>query len=111
MATTSQRNVMEQLDVADAFDHQIPVPAVRDVRELATVLTETGAFGSPGNINEVVNMVRQFSSDHVGVGIKTILSLTEAAQFANGDPGQWFVEQLGRQIARHNPNLSIGPDH
>jgi vesicle-fusing ATPase len=96
---------MEQLDVADAFDHQIPVPAVRDVRELATVLAEANAFESPADINEVVQMVRQYSSDNVGVGIKTILSLTEAAQFANGDPGQWFAEQLGRQIARHNPRV------
>ncbi|KAK0634869.1 vesicular-fusion protein sec18-like protein [Bombardia bombarda] len=102
LATTSQRSVMEQLDVAGAFDRQIAVPAVQDLRELGTVLSETGVFESPADINEVLNTVQSYTnSDSVGVGIKTILTTAESAKFS-AEPGQWFAEQLAGQIARFN---------
>lgn len=102
LATTSQRSVMEQLDMTSAFDREIPVPAVRDLRELGIVLSEAGMFESPADVNEALNTVRSYASDTVGVGIKTILTTAETAKLSS-DPVQWFGEQLATQIARYNP--------
>lgn len=93
---------MEQLDVTSAFDREIPVPAVRDLRELSNVLKEAGAFDSQADVNEALNTIQ---SDGIGVGIKTVLTIAESARLAGSEPGQWFAEQLGAQIQRNNPNM------
>jgi vesicle-fusing ATPase len=107
MATTSQRSVMEQLDLAPLFDREIAVPPVKDGRELATVLSASNAFANPGDVNEAINLVRSWRNDgspelHVGVGIKRILSLVEDAKLS-ADPLQSFAEQMAMQITRANP--------
>ncbi|KAK3321121.1 P-loop containing nucleoside triphosphate hydrolase protein [Cercophora scortea] len=102
LATTSQRSVMESLDVATAFDRQLAVPAVRDLNELAVVLRETDAFDSEGGITEVLNTLRSYGgSTDVNVGVKTILTTAESAKFSS-EPGQWFAEQIAGQIVRYN---------
>jgi vesicle-fusing ATPase len=103
LATTSQLPVMEQLDITTAFDRQIRVPAVQDTREMANVLTESGAFEGPADVNEVLNRLREYSSsDRVGVGIKTILTTAETARLS-AEPAEWFAEQIAGQIAKANP--------
>ncbi|KAL2167899.1 hypothetical protein VTG60DRAFT_636 [Thermothelomyces hinnuleus] len=103
LATTSQLSVMEQLDITTAFDRQIRVPAVQDTRELSSVLAESGAFEGPGDVNLVLNRLREYSnSDRVGVGIKTILTTVETARLS-AEPAEWFAEQIATQIARYSP--------
>jgi vesicle-fusing ATPase len=103
MATTSNRTVMDQLDLAEQFDREIAVPAVKDVRELAAILGESGVFESPADINEVINSLQQYrNSDEVGVGVKRVLSLASDARISQ-DPVGSFSEQLAMQIARANP--------
>lgn len=97
---------MEQLDMTSAFDREIPVPAVRDLNELSQVLREANAFESPGEANEALNAIQEYSSSaQVGVGIKTVLTIAESARLAGSEPGQWFAEQLGEQIQRNNPRM------
>jgi vesicle-fusing ATPase len=97
---------MEQLDMTSAFDREIPVPAVRDLRELSQVLKETNAFESPADVNQALNAIQSYSdSQQVGVGIKTVLTIAESARLAGDEPGQWFAEQLGEQIQRNNPRM------
>lgn len=106
LATTSQRSVMEQLDMTSAFDREIPVPAVRDLHELSNVLKEANSFDSPADVNEALNTIQEYSnSQQVGVGIKTVLTIAESARLAGSEPGQWFAEQLGEQIQRNNPRV------
>lgn len=94
---------MEQLDVTSAFDREIPVPAVKDLRELQNVLRESNAFESPSDVNEALNAIQEYSgSGSVGVGVKTVLTIAESARLAGEQPGQWFAEQLGAQIQRNN---------
>ncbi|KAK3387541.1 P-loop containing nucleoside triphosphate hydrolase protein [Podospora didyma] len=101
LATTSQRSVMEQLDITTAFDRQIPVPAVQDLRELGAILEKTGAFPTPADVNEALNAVRSYSnSDTVGVGIKTILTTAETSKLS-AEPSEWFAEQIAQQITRY----------
>ncbi|KAK0704792.1 P-loop containing nucleoside triphosphate hydrolase protein [Lasiosphaeris hirsuta] len=103
MATTSQRSVMDQLDVTGAFKRQIAVPAVEDLRQVGAVLQQSGIFESPADINEALNAVRSYSnSEKVGVGIKTILDTAEVARL-DADPATWFGEQMASEIAKYNP--------
>ncbi|KAL2265251.1 hypothetical protein VTJ83DRAFT_6351 [Remersonia thermophila] len=103
LATTSQINVMEQLDIATAFDRQIRVPAVQDTRELAAVLAQSGALGGEDAVWQVLDRVKEHTGeeDRVGVGIKTILTTAETARLS-AEPAEWFAEQLGSQIARYS---------
>jgi vesicle-fusing ATPase len=102
MATTSQLSVMEQLDITTAFDRQIRVPAVQDVREMGAVLTETGVFEGREGVEQVLGKVAEYTgSERVGVGVKTILTTSETARLS-ADPAEWFAEQISQQIARWN---------
>ena len=102
LATTSQLSVMEQLDITTAFDRQIRVPAVQDTRELAAVLSESGAFeGGKADVDTVLSRVGEYTnSERVGVGIKTILTTAETARLS-AEPAEWFAEQIAGQIARY----------
>ncbi|KAK3344335.1 P-loop containing nucleoside triphosphate hydrolase protein [Lasiosphaeria hispida] len=103
MATTSQRSVMDQLDITGAFKRQIAVPAVEDLHQVGAVLQQSGIFESPADINEALKAVRSYSrSDKVGVGIKTILDTAEVARL-DADPAAWFGEQMAAEIAKYNP--------
>ncbi|KIH89217.1 vesicle-fusing ATPase [Sporothrix brasiliensis 5110] len=97
-------NIM--IDMTESFDRQIAVPAVADVRELATALQQFGAFPDPADINQAINTVRQFNggSDQVGVGIKTVLTMAESAAMVD-DSASWFAEQISRSIAANSPEL------
>ncbi|KAK4205692.1 putative vesicular-fusion protein SEC18 [Triangularia verruculosa] len=98
LATTSQRSVLEQLDVTSAFDHTIPVPAISDASELKAVLEQVQAFD--GNHEGVVEDIHQTTgSSEVNVGIKTILTTLETAKLSE-HPEEWFVEQVSGLIAR-----------
>lgn len=98
--------MLDQLDVTGAFDSEIPVPAVRDLRELSAVLGDAGMFDSSADLTEALNSIQSYNnSEAVGVGIKTVLTIAESARLAGGDPGQWFAEQLCGQIQRYNPRV------
>lgn len=102
LATSSQRPVLQQLDITRVFDRQIRVPAVQDARELETVLLKSEIF-DVGDVTEVVNRVVEYSnSQRVGVGIKTILTTAETSRL-NSRPAEWFAEQMAEQIAINNP--------
>jgi vesicle-fusing ATPase len=92
--------------MTSAFDREIPVPAVRDLNELSNLLKEANAFDSPADANEALNTIQEYAnSQHVGVGVKTVLTIAESARLAGAEPGQWFAEQLGEQIQRNNPRV------
>ncbi|KAM7204803.1 vesicular-fusion protein sec18 [Rhypophila sp. PSN 637] len=105
LATTSQPTTLKQLDIDTAFDEEVTVPSVRDLRELGTVLEEMGAFGeSREGLNGVLRRVQEASgrSDGlVGVGIKSILNMAVTAQ-ASPRPEEWFAERLAGQTAMYN---------
>ncbi|KAK3371834.1 P-loop containing nucleoside triphosphate hydrolase protein [Lasiosphaeria ovina] len=101
LATTSQRTIMEQLDMTNAFDGQIPVPAVEDLRQLGRVLGESGAFASSADVNEALNNVRSYTnSDTLRIGIKAILTTAVRAKDSD-DATMWFAEQLSGQVAMY----------
>lgn len=93
--------------MTEAFDRQIAVPAVSNLRQLATALSDFQAF-DPADMNQSLNSLRQdIGSDHVGVGIKTVLTMAESAAMVE-QPGAWFAEQLKGAILANNPGLLGG---
>ncbi|KAL9577490.1 MAG: hypothetical protein Q9212_006328 [Teloschistes hypoglaucus] len=78
LATTSEKSVLQQLDIYTAFDADIPVPNVGSYQELLTIMQQSGAFADPGRaIDELKQLSR---GDNVNVGIKKILLGIETAK-------------------------------
>lgn len=103
VATTSQRHVMEQLDVTRAFDQQIPVPAISDLNELERVLTEVpgGPFEDPAQARRVCEEIQSITqTTSVRVGIKTILTTAEMAKLST-EPVEWFAGQIAERVSRY----------
>lgn len=97
LATTSRRSVLDQLDIMDSFDREIAVPAVRNLKELGEVLTESQLF-EPSDVNACLNGVQGITgTDSIGVGVKTVLSTAAGAQMAR-DPIDRFAELLSRAV-------------
>lgn len=78
LATTSEKSVLQQLDIYTAFDADIPVPNVGSYQELFSIMQQSGAFADPGRaIDELKQLSR---GDNVNVGIKKILLGIETAK-------------------------------
>ncbi|KAL8767623.1 MAG: hypothetical protein Q9203_005992 [Teloschistes exilis] len=78
LATTSEKSVLQQLDIYTAFDADIPVPNVGSYQELFSIMQQSSAFADPGRaIDELKQLSR---GDNVNVGIKKILLGIETAK-------------------------------
>ncbi|KAK7516044.1 vesicle-fusing ATPase [Phyllosticta citriasiana] len=75
LATTTERSVLQQLDLFDRFDFDIPVPNVQSRKELQHVLEESASF-DPRQVHDIISDV----PDQIGVGIKKILTGIETAR-------------------------------
>nr|AER26946.1 NsfA [Epichloe amarillans] len=98
--TTSKASVLKMLEIDGDFAKKVAVPAVSNVRELATILQESRTFNS-GDINQVINMVQQRTgSDTIGVGIKAIQDLIFEAKAGgpNSDVLETFSDLLLEKI-------------
>ena len=97
LATTRQRQVMDQLDLFSLFDDSTAVPAVRNLEELAHIMGELGVFGS--HIGQILQEIRGITGgEHVGVGIKDVyLAAHQAKQ--TSDLGSQFASIMAEKIA------------
>ncbi|KAF2083560.1 vesicle-fusing ATPase [Saccharata proteae CBS 121410] len=86
LATTTERTVLQQLDLFSRFDAEIAVPNVRDQRELAHILEESGAFAGTDGVRRAIEGI---GSPEVGVGIKKILTGIETAKQDQDMPGRF----------------------
>jgi vesicle-fusing ATPase len=101
LATTSRRNVLEQLGLLDGFGSQIAVPPVKDMNELNIAMKECKFLPDQERKTAIGNLRQYSTGDAVGVGIKSILRLAESATQV-AEPADWFADQLGRKIAEAN---------
>jgi vesicle-fusing ATPase len=86
------------MDVINAFDAEIPVPTVPNLRDLSEILKSVNAFDDQtrhGVINELETMTQ---SQDVKVGIKKILSILETSR-QDEDVGRRFVDLMANSIA------------
>ncbi|KAL9122614.1 MAG: hypothetical protein Q9187_000828 [Circinaria calcarea] len=97
LATTTERSVLQQLDLFTSFDSDIAVPNVSSHEELAHILRRSGAFEDPERaISELRSLTK---SKSVGVGIKKILLGIETAKQDRDMVGR-FVNVIARAVAQ-----------
>jgi vesicle-fusing ATPase len=98
LATTSERTVMQQLQVG--FMAQIAVPNVRTQQELAHVMEESGAFPNSQDIERVINELHQVTGrQEIGVGIRQILTIIQTACQDERDRAGRFAELMADAMA------------
>lgn len=96
--TTTERNVLTQLDLFNRFDAEIAVPNVNTQRELAHVLAHSGAF-SERDQQRAIGEIQEFTgSSEIGVGVKKILTAIETAKQDQDVPGR-FARVISGAIA------------
>ncbi|KAI1762740.1 AAA-domain-containing protein [Hypoxylon sp. FL1150] len=102
IATTSQRSMLDQHGVF-AWDREIAVPAVKDHRELQVLLSASGKFGNPADINESLNELQTLTgTQEVGIGVKAVFSALETASVRDPLPIS-LAEDISAIMASRNP--------
>ena len=85
------------MDVINAFDAEIPVPTVPDLKDLSEILKSVNAFDDQTR-NDVINELETMTqSQAVKVGIKKILSILETSR-QDEDVGRRFVDLMANSI-------------
>lgn len=96
LVTTSERSVLQQLDLFTAFDSDIAVPNVSGPNELSHILHQSGVFQEP---NRAIRELREITgSENVGVGIKKVLLGIETAKQDSDREGR-FANVIARAMA------------
>jgi vesicle-fusing ATPase len=90
LATTSQRTIMQQLELDFIFE--IPVPNLRTQQELHRVMKESGAFDDEAIRRAIGEIEAVTGAKEIGVGIKQILLAMEGAALGSDDPAIRFAE-------------------
>ncbi|PVH97202.1 AAA-domain-containing protein [Periconia macrospinosa] len=97
-ATTTERSVLQQLDLFSRFDADIAVPNVNSQNELAHILRDSGAFSDRDQQRAIGEIQEITGSAEVGVGIKRILTAIKTAQEDQDVPGR-FARIMSSAIA------------
>jgi vesicle-fusing ATPase len=97
-ATTTERSVLQQLDLFSRFDADIAVPNVNTQAELAHVLQHSGAFSEQDQRRAIGEIQEITGGVEVGVGIKKILTAIQTAKEDQDVPGR-FARVMSQAIA------------
>jgi vesicle-fusing ATPase len=99
--TTSERSVMQQLDIQRSFNQEIAVPNVNTYEELGAVMREINAFENESHISRCLGELRDITrGEQLGLGIKTVLLGIDQAQLEGGNVPSRCAEILAQQVAR-----------
>jgi vesicle-fusing ATPase len=86
------------MDVINAFDAEIPVPTVPDLKDLGEILKSVNAFDDQTRHDVINELETMTQSQDVKVGIKKILSILETSR-QDEDVGRRFVDLMANSIA------------
>jgi len=99
LATTTERSVLQQLEMFGHFNSDVSVPTLRTFDELALVMRESKAFGGE-DVRHAIEEIRQITrSEEVGVGVKKVLLGIETAKQDTGNMASRFASVVARAIA------------
>jgi len=98
IGTTSERTVLRQMDVINAFDAEIPVPTVAGLKELNEILNTVEIFDSATRRSVLDELETITRSPDVKVGIKKILTILETSR-QDEAIAQRFVDLMSNSIA------------
>lgn len=98
LATTTERSVLQQLDIFNSFNSDIPVPNVNTYEELQHVMLDSRAF-TDQDIRRSLEEIRDITqSEQIGVGVKRILLGIETAK-QDADMASRFSGVISRAVA------------
>ncbi|KAI9203249.1 P-loop containing nucleoside triphosphate hydrolase protein [Polychytrium aggregatum] len=80
LGTTSQRHVLEQMDMVDAFNSQIYVSNVTDLSSVDVILKELELFSDAERNQALQSLTRAGLANKLSIGIKKLLMMTEMAR-------------------------------
>ena len=95
LATTRERQVIDQLDLFTLFNASTAVPAVRNLKELGHVMKELAVFEDVGEILHKIQSIT--GGEHVGVGIKDVYLAAHEAK-RTSDMGSQFADIMAEKI-------------
>jgi vesicle-fusing ATPase len=103
LATTSNRNILTDMDVLSAFDADIPINPISSIESVVHVLDEVQLFSNSKDKARAVQMLREARLGEGGrpdlmVGVKKLLSMAEMAR-QDPDPTTKIVASLIREMA------------
>ncbi|CCG83613.1 Vesicular-fusion protein sec18 [Taphrina deformans PYCC 5710] len=99
LATTSERTICNQLGFSNIFDAELPVPEVADLQQLEKLVAELQLFQDKNEVRSVLNNIHDLTgSSLVGVGVKRVLTIGEAAR-QDEDVGGRFVDLMAKAIS------------
>lgn len=99
LATTTERGVLQQLDMFSNFDNDVSVPPVKSYDELALIMKESGEFSPEDTRSSIEEMRGITRSEDVQVGIKKILLGIETAKQDEHNMASRFASVVARAIA------------
>lgn len=96
LVTTSERSVLQQLDLFTVFDSDIVVSNVNHSHELSYILKNSGVFQDP---DRAIRKLKEMTgTENVKVGIKKVLLAIETAK-QDVDREERFAHVMGRAVA------------
>lgn len=99
LATTTERSVLQQLDMFSHFNSDVSVPTLRTYDELALVMRESKVF-SQEDIRQAIDEIQQITgSEDVRIGIKKVLLGIETARQDEDNISSRFASVISRAIA------------
>ncbi|KAI8834492.1 P-loop containing nucleoside triphosphate hydrolase protein [Chytridium lagenaria] len=80
ISTTSQRSVLDQMDLTEAFNAQLYVPTVRDLRSIEIVTEELKLFSENEKRVAMRTLFEAGVGEKLSIGIKKLLMVSETAR-------------------------------
>lgn len=111
LATTSNRAMVEELEMAELFDSELRIGPVTSLRALDKVLDEVQLLQEPSERHQFMANVEQsfqprtreeqefYGDTKLSIGVKKLLNLTEMARLDPGQVGARLVSSLIEQAS------------
>ncbi|GAA5872494.1 hypothetical protein JCM1840_006077 [Sporobolomyces johnsonii] len=80
LSTTSNRSMLTEMDVMDAFSTSLRVPAIDSLAQLSVVLADVQLFRAQAELDRALHLLKQAGLGEEGrlnIGVKRLLSLVE----------------------------------
>lgn len=78
IATTTNRQVLEQMNMDESFDADLYVPNIQNIEEAKIVIQKLEIF-TPSELTEVFSQLQQNNIQRLNIGVKKLIMLAEMA--------------------------------
>lgn len=93
ISTTSQRNILQEMDMLDSFDSEIYVPSIKSLSSIDIVLKEIELFSDSDRSYVMKSLSKELESNYVSIGVKKLLMIAEMAR-QDDDKVSKFISTL-----------------